>query len=60
MLSLVGVALLAYGRKQGRGPHIGAGLALLVVPYLLHSTLFEAVLGAGVLAVLGLVSRLGY
>ncbi|HZK48344.1 MAG TPA: hypothetical protein VFD74_01920 [Thermoleophilia bacterium] len=60
MLSLVGVGLLGYGRKQGRGLHIGAGLVLLVVPYFLRSTVLEVVLGAVVLGALGLVSRLGY
>src|SRR5680860_287517 len=60
MLSLVGVALLGYGRKQGRGPHIGAGLLLLVVPFFLRSTLLEVVFGVGVLGVLSLVSPLGY
>ncbi|MHB0978921.1 MAG: hypothetical protein ACYC5Q_02400 [Thermoleophilia bacterium] len=60
MLSLVGIALLGYGRKQGRGPHMAAGLVLLVAPYFLRSTALEVVLGVVVLGALGLISRLGY
>jgi hypothetical protein len=30
----VGFVLLVYGKKQGRWPHIVAGLALMAYPYL--------------------------
>lgn len=60
MLSLVGIALLGYGRKQGRGLHLGAGLVLLVVPYFLRQTVLQVVLAVVVLGALAVASRLGY
>ena len=47
----VGFVLMVYGKKQGRWPHLVAGLALIVYPYL-ATTLFTLVtigllIGAG-------------
>ncbi len=60
MLGLVGVALITYGRKQGRGLHIGAGLVLLVAPYFLRQTVLQVILAVVVLGALAVASRLGY
>ncbi|MCJ7796252.1 MAG: hypothetical protein MUQ56_05725 [Thermoleophilia bacterium] len=59
-LSLIGMALVLYGRKQGRWPHIIVGLLLLVYPYLVPSVVIQIVIAVVLLAGLSLVSRLGY
>jgi hypothetical protein len=59
-ISLVGMALLLYGRKEARGPHIVVGLVLIVYPYFIGSLVIEAVIGVVLLVGLWLVSRLGY
>jgi hypothetical protein len=59
-LSLIGIALVLYGRKQGRWPHIIVGLLLLVYPYLVPSVVIQIVIAVVLLAGLSLVSRLGY
>lgn len=58
-LSLIGMALVLYGRKEGRWPHIVVGLLLLVYPYFVGVVL-QVVIAAVLLAGLSLVSRLGY
>jgi hypothetical protein len=47
----IGFVLMVYGKKEGRWPHLVAGLALIVYPYL-ATTLFTLVsigllIGAG-------------
>lgn len=59
-ISLVGMALLLYGRKAARGPHIVVGLVLIVYPYFIGSLVIEVVIGVLLLVGLALVSRLGY
>jgi hypothetical protein len=59
-ISLVGLALLGYGRKADRMPHMVVGLILIVYPYFLGSLLVEVAIGVFLLAGLTLVSRLGF
>jgi hypothetical protein len=59
-ISLIGLALLGYGRKAGRVPHMAVGLILMVYPYFLGNLLVEIAVGVMLLAGLALVSRLGY
>jgi hypothetical protein len=56
----IGFVLIVYGKKQGRWPHLVAGLLLTVYPYV-APTLLELV-AIGVLIGVGLwyVVRLGY
>lgn len=59
-LGLIGMALIVYGRKQGRWPHIIVGLVLLVYPYFVGSVVLQVAIAVVLLAGLTLVSRLGY
>lgn len=59
-ISLIGAALLMYGRKELRAPHIVAGLILIVFPYFVGFWWLAILIAAAVIAVLALVSRLGY
>jgi hypothetical protein len=47
----LGTALLVYGKKQGRWPHLAAGALLLIYPYFVESMTallaFGALIGAG-------------
>ena len=56
----IGFVLLAYGKKQGRWPHLVAGLALMVYPYL--ATTVSALVAVGLVIGLGLwyAIRLGW
>jgi hypothetical protein len=47
----IGFVLLIYGKKQGRPPHLVAGLALMVYPY--FATNVAALVAIGVLIGLG-------
>jgi hypothetical protein len=56
----IGFVLIVYGKKQGRWPHLVAGLALSIYPYLAN-TVFTLV-GIGLLIGVGLWSavRMGW
>ncbi|HEY3042815.1 MAG TPA: hypothetical protein VGJ39_02245 [Vicinamibacterales bacterium] len=56
----IGFVLIVYGKKQGRWPHLVAGLALTIYPYV-APTLF-ALVTIGLLIGAGLWSavRMGY
>ena len=56
----IGFVLIVYGKKQGRWPHLVAGLLLTVYPYVAPTLL--ALVGVGVLIGVGLwyVVRMGY
>jgi hypothetical protein len=56
----IGFVLIVYGKKQGRWPHLVAGLALSIYPYLAN-TVFTLV-GIGLLIGIGLWSavRMGW
>jgi hypothetical protein len=56
----IGFVLIVYGKKQGRWPHLVAGLALTVYPYL--ATTLLTLVTIGVLIGVGLWSaiRLGW
>jgi 4-hydroxybenzoate polyprenyltransferase len=56
----IGTVLMVYGKKQGRWPHLVAGIAFIVYPYF-ADTLALAV-GIGVLIAVGLwlLVRQGY
>jgi hypothetical protein len=64
-ISLIGMALLLYGRKETRIPHMVAGLVLLVFPYFVGKwwiavVITAVVITAVVLAALAVISKLGY
>jgi hypothetical protein len=56
IISGVGVALLTYGKKAERWPHLGTGLLLLIYPYFVANAL--QMLIVGVLIVIGFLTSL--
>ncbi len=60
LVSLIGMALITYGRKSGRGPHMVVGLILVIYPYFLGNVYAQVAVAVALLAGLALVSRLGY
>jgi hypothetical protein len=59
-LGLIGAALLLYGRKEIRVPHIVAGVILIVFPYFVGIWWLAVLIGVVVIAGLSVVARLGY
>jgi hypothetical protein len=59
-IGLVGLALVSYGRKGLRIPHLVVGLILLVYPYFVGNSIAIVVIAVALVAGLTLVSRLGY
>ena len=59
-IGLIGLALLSYGRKEVRIPHMVVGLLLLVYPYFVGNWIAVLVIAAALLGGLVFVSRLGY
>jgi hypothetical protein len=60
VIGLIGLALLMYGRKTVRVPHIAVGVILIVYPYFIWSLVVEVSVAAVLVAGLALASRLGY
>ena len=58
-ISLIGLALFMYGRKEMRIPHIVAGLVLMVYPYFVGSLVLELVIAAVAIGGLAFASRVG-
>lgn len=59
-IGLIGLALVSYGRKELRIPHIVVGVILLVYPYFVGNLIASVVIAVALVAGLTLVSRLGY
>jgi hypothetical protein len=60
VLGLVGLALVSYGRKELRIPHIVVGLILLICPYFVGNLIATVGIAVALVAGLAFVSRLGY
>ncbi len=58
-VSSVGFVLFAYGRKQGRVPHMLAGAALCVYPYFVENLAISAGIAVALVGLLVLAVRLG-
>jgi hypothetical protein len=59
-VGLIGLALVSYGGKEVRIPHIAVGLILLVYPYFVGNLIAIVVIAVALVVGLALVSRLGY
>jgi hypothetical protein len=59
-IGLIGLALLNYGRKEIRVPHIVVGLILLVYPYFVGNWIATLAIAAALVGGLKFVSYLGY
>jgi hypothetical protein len=58
-ISVVGLAIFVYGRKQGRFPHLVAGVALMAYPYFVSNVPLMLGIAVALLAGLWTVVRLG-
>jgi hypothetical protein len=58
-LGLLGMGLFMYGKKQGRAPYLVVGLVLLVYPWFGLGWVLNAVIGAVLIGLLVVVTRLG-
>jgi hypothetical protein len=56
----IGFVLLVYGKKQGRWPHLVAGLALMAYPYLVSGIAADLGVGIAIGAALWLAVRQGW
>ncbi len=56
----IGLVLFMYGKKQSRMPHLVAGLALMVYPYLATSVVSLVGVGALICGILWYAVRLGW
>jgi hypothetical protein len=56
----IGFVLFVYGKKQSRMPHLIAGLALMIYPYLATSVLSLVSIGALICGGLWYAVRLGW
>ena len=59
-IGLIGLALLSYGRKEVRVPHMVVGVLLLVYPYFVGDWIAILAIAAALIGGLAFVSRLGY
>ncbi len=59
VVSSIGLALFLYGKKQGRPPQLGVGLALMIFPYFVPSATAMLAVTAAALAALWLGVRYG-
>ncbi|MEQ8768461.1 MAG: hypothetical protein RL885_31440 [Planctomycetota bacterium] len=60
LIGLVGFALFLYGKKQARFPQLLAGVALMLEPWVLTSTVPMTLGAAGLIGALWLSLRFGY
>ena len=56
----IGYVAFMYGKKQARVPAMAAGIALIVFPYFVSSTLWMIAIAAGILAALWAAVRAGW
>ena len=59
-ISLVGLAVLMYGRKEVRVPHMVAGVILIVFPYFVGIWWLAILIAVVILTGLAVMSRLGW
>ena len=56
----IGFVLFVYGKKQGRGPQLAGGLALMVYPYFVSTVTTMLVVGSVICAAVWLAVRQGW
>ncbi len=56
----IGFVLFVYGKKQGRWPHLAAGVAMMVYPYFATSVVSLVGVGAAISAALWYAVRAGW
>jgi uncharacterized membrane protein YeaQ/YmgE (transglycosylase-associated protein family) len=58
-VGLVGFAVFVYGKRQGRLPHLVAGVLLMAYPYFIDNAAISGAIGAVILLALWGAVRLG-
>lgn len=58
-VGLVGSAMLVYGRKQGRFPHVAAGIALIAFPFVVDDGWVTLGIAGGLLLLTAIAVKLG-
>ena len=56
----IGFVLFVYGKKQGRWPHLAAGVAMMVYPYFATSVVSLVGVGAAISVALWYAVRAGW
>jgi len=56
----VGFVLFVHGKKQGRGPQLAGGLALMVYPYFVSTVTMMLIVGSVICAAVWLAVRQGW
>jgi hypothetical protein len=56
----IGLVLFVYGKKQGRWPHLVAGLAFMAYPYVVSGVVADLGVGAAIGAALWFAVRQGW
>ena len=56
----IGFVLFVYGKKQGRWPHLAAGLIFMVYPYFATNLVSLVAVGVGIGGALWYAVRLGW
>jgi hypothetical protein len=59
LVSVVGFALLMYGKKQRRVPQLAVGLLMMVFPYFVPGVLLPAVIAVALVGLLVVAVKLG-
>ncbi len=60
VISMIGAALVMYGRKEIRVPHMIAGVILMVFPYFVGIWWLALLIAAVILAGLSVAAKLGF
>ena len=60
LVSSIGFVAFAYGKKQSRLPQMLVGLALMIFPYFVPGVALMLGIGAGLLATLFVLLKLGF
>lgn len=58
-VSLVGLGLFQYGRRQRRAPQFGAGLVLMIYPQVADSTVEMVLVAGGIVILMWFSTRFG-
>ena len=59
LVGSVGLGFFVYGKKQRRGPHLAAGVLMMVYPYFVASVPLMLVIAGALVGLLWLASYLG-
>ena len=59
LVSVVGLALFVFGKKQSRPPQLAVGLLMMVYPYFISTAWVSLSIGALLLALMALAIRAG-